>query len=137
MKKILVAVDGSEPSKEAFEYSLKEAEKVGEKLTILQVIPSFGYEEDLIEEPLKKEIKEAEEFTEKLKRQAQEKKIEVQTEVLVGSDVVTEIARYADENDYDLVVVGSRGKTGLETVRLGSVSTGVINRAHCPVLVVR
>ncbi len=130
-------MDGSEPSKEAFEYSLEEAEELGEKLTILQIVPSFGYEEDLVEDPLNREIKEAEEFTEKLKSQAEEIGIEVETEVLVGTDVATKIASYADENDYDLIVVGGRGKTGLETVRLGSVSTGVINRAHCPVLVVR
>lgn len=137
MEKILVAVDGSEPSKEAFEYSLEEAAEIDAEFTILQIVESFGYEEDLAEAALEREMKSAKEFTTKLKEQAEKSGVKAKAKVLTGSDPATEIAKYADEKDFNLVVVGSRGKTGLETVRLGSVSEAVIRRTGSPVMVVR
>lgn len=137
MQKILVAVDGSEPSKEAFEYILEEAAEIDAEFTILQIVESFGYEEDLAEAALEREMKSAEEFTTKLKEQAEKSGVKAEAKVLTGPDPATEIAKYADEKGFDLVVVGSRGKTGLETVRLGSVSDAVIRRTGSPVMVVR
>lgn len=137
MKKVLVAVDGSEHSRKAFEYSLKGAKGLDRHLTILRVVSGLGYAGDVIEKVLEEEIKNAEEFTEELKSQAEEEGIDVDARVKTGTNVATEIVKFAVEEDYDLIVVGSRGKTDLETVTLGSVSESVIRRAHCPVLVVR
>lgn len=50
------------------------------------------------------------------------------------ADALIETAR---ELDADLIVVGTRGRTGAARVLLGSVSTSVVTRAHCDVLVVR
>lgn len=49
----------------------------------------------------------------------------------------TEITRYADEVDADLVVVGTRGRGALTSLILGSTSRGVIHDAHRDVLVVQ
>lgn len=137
MKKALVAVDGSECSRRAFEYSLDEAEELGNEITIFRVVPSFGHAGEVLEESLKDEIKEAEKFTKKLKKEAEKRGIEVKAEVVTGANVANKIVKFADVNDYDLIVVGSRGKTELETITLGSVSEGVVKRANCPVLVIR
>jgi universal stress protein A len=48
-----------------------------------------------------------------------------------------EIVQYARQNDVDLIVMGTHGRSGLSHLLLGSVAEKVIRKAHCPVLVVR
>ena len=48
-----------------------------------------------------------------------------------------EILAYADENDVDLVVLGTHGRTGLPHVLLGSVAERVVQHSEVPVLTVR
>ncbi len=118
---------------------MEKAQQLNNQLVILKVVRSY---EDIItsgELPaaVKDEIKKAEELTEGLKNEAEEKGVEAEAEVILGNDVATEIVKYADNEDCDVIVVGSRGRTDLETIHLGSVSEGVVKRARCPVLVVR
>jgi len=47
------------------------------------------------------------------------------------------ITRLAAEREMDLIVIGSRGLSGVEAFLIGSVSEGVLHHAHCPVLIVR
>jgi len=61
---------------------------------------------------------------------------EVRGEVANGSPA-SEIVRLAREGSFDLVVVGTHGRTGLRRLVLGSVAERVVREAHCPVLVVR
>jgi nucleotide-binding universal stress UspA family protein len=56
--------------------------------------------------------------------------------VVVGSPFF-EIVRYAKEQQIDLIVIGTHGRTGLARVLLGSVAQRVIGTAPCPVLAVR
>ncbi|KXB04677.1 hypothetical protein AKJ50_02120 [candidate division MSBL1 archaeon SCGC-AAA382A13] len=136
-KKILVAVDGSDYSHKAFKHALKEAKKQESHLTILKVVPNFGYDEKTMEKPLKKEIKKAEELTEEWKEKAEKKGIEADARVITETDASTGIVKFSKKENYDLIIVGSRGKTDLETIQLGSVSEGVVKRAHIPVLIIR
>ncbi|MGH9973311.1 MAG: universal stress protein, partial [Nitrososphaeraceae archaeon] len=47
------------------------------------------------------------------------------------------ILKYAEDEEIDLIVVGTRGRTGITRVLLGSVASGVVTYAHCPVIVVK
>ena len=47
------------------------------------------------------------------------------------------ILDYAEENNFDLIVIGTRGRSGFKRLLLGSVASHVITYAHCPVLVVK
>lgn len=47
------------------------------------------------------------------------------------------IVKYAEEKEIDLIVVGTRGRTGIKKILLGSVASGVVTYAHCPVIVVK
>ncbi len=47
------------------------------------------------------------------------------------------IVEYAEKEDVDLIVLGTKGKTGLKRILLGSVALGVVTHATCPVLVVK
>ncbi len=46
------------------------------------------------------------------------------------------IVDYAETNHYDLIVIGSHGRTGIRKVIFGSVAEGVISRSHIPVLTI-
>ena len=47
------------------------------------------------------------------------------------------IVDYAEENNIDLIVIGTRGRSGFKKLLLGSVASHVVTYAHCPVLVVK
>ncbi len=137
MKKILVAVDGSVYSKNAFENALEEAKTLDSKITILNVVPTYGYAGEFLEGALEEEINSAEKLTKELKEKADEEGVEAEAEVITETNTVNGIVKHAKENDFDLIVMGSRGKTDLETIHLGSVSEGVVKRAKTPILVYR
>lgn len=60
----------------------------------------------------------------------------VETRVVVG-EAVWEICQVATQEQAELIVMGSHGRTGLSHVLLGSVAERVVRHAPCPVLVVR
>jgi Universal stress protein family len=47
------------------------------------------------------------------------------------------IVDYAEDKGIDLIVIGTRGKSGFKKMLLGSVASKVVTYAHCPVLVVK
>jgi nucleotide-binding universal stress UspA family protein len=67
---------------------------------------------------------------------ARELGVDAATRVVTG-DPGLELCRMADDDDIDVIVVGSHGSGFLKRVLLGSVSHHVLHHAHCPVLVVR
>jgi nucleotide-binding universal stress UspA family protein len=48
-----------------------------------------------------------------------------------------EIIKFADENDMDIIVIGTHGRKGLDRLFFGSTAEKVVKNAHCPVLTVR
>jgi nucleotide-binding universal stress UspA family protein len=56
---------------------------------------------------------------------------------LVTGEPPKALLRFADDNDVDLIVMGTHGRTGLKRLFMGSVAETVVRRAHCPVLTYR
>jgi nucleotide-binding universal stress UspA family protein len=157
IKKILVAVDGSKPSLIAGNQAIELAEKHHAELTALYVISSdirYGYLEDPVapslEDPVPpslpsppKEIvmmamETGQKYVDEVKQKASRTKINVRTDVVISTNsVVKEIVEYAEEKKMDLIVIGSRGMSGLKRMLLGSIASGVVKYAHCPVLVIK
>ena len=63
-------------------------------------------------------------------------KVKPRTSETAGS-VIQAITEYAAGEKIDLIVIGTRGLGGFKKMLLGSVSSGVVEHAHCPVFVVR
>ena len=59
------------------------------------------------------------------------------TEISVQGDPTTQIIDFAEENDVDLIVLGTHGRTGLKHFFLGSVAERTVRHAGCPVITVR
>jgi nucleotide-binding universal stress UspA family protein len=57
----------------------------------------------------------------------------VEAETSTASTIVD----YAESKNVDLLVIGSKGRTGLKKMLVGSTATEVVKYAHCPVIVVR
>jgi nucleotide-binding universal stress UspA family protein len=84
------------------------------------------------------EKQKAEQDIDKVKQRATENKVSVKTDVLIKyTSILKEIVEYAENNKVDMIVIGSRGMTGLKKLLLGSVATRVVTYSHCPVLVVK
>lgn len=72
----------------------------------------------------------------KIARNSQDKCRKCTYHAAIG-DVVDEILDYAKKEYADLIIMGTRGKRGLEKVLLGSVAERVLKKARCPVLVIK
>ena len=151
--RVLVAIDGSASSFHAIDYAISIAIKNSSELFVLYVIDAYGYfhlsssiilaptfgsekylEEKNEAEKLMNRIKE--EF--KLKVKDNTKFKELRTEVVEGvKSVAATIIEYAESEDVNLIIIGSRGKTKFKRLLLGSVSSNVLKNAHCAVLVIR
>ena len=74
----------------------------------------------------------------KVNQKAKEKGVKVKTDVIMCiSSVVKEIVEYSEKNKVDMIVIGSRGLSGIKKMLVGSVAIGVVTYAHCPVLVAK
>ena len=144
IRKILVAVDGSNQSLKASTYAIDFAKKYDAELIVLSIVSPIPYSQfeyasiGRMKEIETIEKEKAEQYIDKVKQKATENKVSVETGVLIKyTSVVKEIVEYAENNKVDMTVIGSRGMTGLKKLLLGSVANGVITYSHCPVLVVK
>ena len=149
IRRILVAVDGSKPSLDASSEAIDLAKKLHGELIAIHVISSdirYNYLEDTITPRLPRALKDVmmvamqkgETHVDKVKKKAKENGVKVRTDVVLGiSSVVKEIVEYAENNKIDMIVIGSRGLSGIKKMLLGSVANGVVTYAHCPVLVTK
>ena len=140
MKNILVAVDGSEPCQRAAERALELAKSLSTKITVITVIapvPNHWAGSPLYTEKLiQKQEEHAHEVAEKYKEFFEKEGIEAATAVQKG-DPAEEINTAASAGDYYMVVMGSRGLTGIKRALLGSVANYVVQSCKIPVLVVK
>lgn len=137
--RILFATDGSRWAQEAERYACSLASSWGASLTVMSVLefppgmnPQYPVNQLYLGELMKQTTKELVD----LKARATERGLAVETRVTNGIPS-EEVLRAAEAGDADLIVVGTRGKSGLEHVVLGSTAERVIRMAPCPVLAVR
>ncbi len=137
INRILVAYDGSEPAKKAFNFALDLAQKYQAEIWVLAVAQLPEFAEDVETEAiLEHSNKYHRRLLAQLKQQSMGTQPPVHYEGAVGHPA-EQIIRHAEQHGANLIVMGHRGKTLFERWRLGSISQRVLQYAHCPVLVVR
>jgi universal stress protein A len=137
LRRILIPVDFSECSRKALHYATALAKQFQAEILLLHVlevppVPVQAFEAAYMEAPPAESVQ-----NELSKWQAEtESAVSLKTMVCSGS-ASREIVRTADENNMDLIVIGSHGRTRLARLILGSTAERVVRHAPCPVLVVR
>jgi nucleotide-binding universal stress UspA family protein len=145
MPGIIVGVDGSDHSRYALEWAIREAAVRHSPLTVLTVqqpttgywsvgaavpIP-YPYDEDLAKQALQLAEKETNSTLEKVGPESRPSSVTVRAIVALPAEALLQAAA-----DADMLVVGSRGAGGFKRLLMGSVSTQVTQHAHCPVVVI-
>jgi nucleotide-binding universal stress UspA family protein len=150
IKKILIAIDESDHRKKIISYGLTLAKSLAADVTAVHVIDksSLGALESLggllgyyeagrlgYEEELRKHAKELLDEADTL---AQKEGLKINIEVIMKASSVAEgIINYASSTNTDLIVIGTKGVSGVEKFLIGSVANKVTNHAHCSLLTVR
>lgn len=139
-KKICCATDFSEPSRLAMEKAADLAKQFEGELTLVHVLtpPIPAASDVLVSSRGIAEVaaQEAEDLL-PLWRAEAELRAGLQVKaVFLSGDPAAEIVSHARDESVDLIVIGTRGRSGISRVVLGSVAERVVRRSPCPVLVV-
>ena len=136
--RVLVAVDFSEASERALRHAITITRSYGAKFYLTHVVSAMGFKlaggdaTELAMEGAEHDLRSLEEV---LATTGALNGIQHESEVCHG-EVWQELERVANEKHVDLVVVGTRGRTGLRKLALGSVAEEVFQHSLCPVLTV-
>lgn len=151
-RKILVPLDGSEPSNHALDHAIGIAEKFGSKVTLLAVVPKvvipvfpdegFGAAPVTAAKDMARYQEKMREIYENVLKEA-ESKVSTDHPDLGRETLLKEgrpsstIVEMAEESDVDLIVMGSRGVGGITGWILGSTSKRVVDSCTKPILIVK
>jgi len=141
---------------DAAEYALAMAKKVNAELIAVHVLSAkLGYDHtprpllfglpatpSSLNDIIQTSKQEAERWLERVKQQQQDDeniKVKLKTEVILASTpmVAAELVDYARNENIDLIVVGTRGRSGIKKILLGSTASGIVTHANCPVMIVK
>jgi nucleotide-binding universal stress UspA family protein len=134
---LLVAVDGSESASKAFQRAIYLAQKCNSKLDLVHVVQcevggdsanTFEIIEDLKDKAMK--------MLEEYRIEAAKNNVSIQITIMQG-DPAKVIIELAKAKSYDLIIMGTRGRSSFQELLIGSVSQKVMHHASCPVMVVR
>ena len=141
-KTVLYATDFSESSDYAFEYALSLAKRFGSRLILVHVINEpvdlrGFYVPHISFDKLEEEIKEgAKKMMEKFCHKHLTDFGNYETFILPGIPY-DEIIKKAEEENADLIVMGTHGRTGLDHVLFGSTAEKVVRKSPIPVMTIR
>ena len=139
-QKIIVPVDSSEHSIRAIEFAMSMCNQVNGEIVLVNIQPNYFTTPNVHRLVSKKDI---EEYIQESSQQVLNKALESLTNTdLIGEkltrvgDPKLEITNLAKEYNAYSIVMGSRGLGPIKGAVLGSVSTGVLQLAPCPVVIV-
>lgn len=146
--KIVVGVDGSDESMKAAEYAISVAKMYNAELIAINVLTSdivYIHSSPGIENPplTISEIillaeDEAKKWFDQIKEAVSTKNVQLKTEFIVAKrSVLSTMLEYIEEQNISLIVVGTRGRSGVKKMLLGSIASGLVNYSPCPVLIIK
>ncbi|GEM_PF-1124981 len=146
IKSVLAPIDFSERSKKSLEVAASISEKFGARLSLLYVLETPKIDRESLPDTLKWKVDkfistegERERYQlEAWTKQLTEEGCCVVTSIFVDTgEPVRKILEYAEDEEVDLIVMATRGLSGLKRVLMGSVTEKVIRKSRQSVLVVR
>ncbi len=138
-RRIVVPVDGSEPSRKALKNAIFLSKKTKLPLLAMYVIDMNIYSKTLVSDEVSKQWRsvlrnEGESLLHEIDQLAKQSNISIETKLMDGNPG-EKIIENIKEND--LVIMGSKGKTSMDRIFIGSVSEFVLHHSNCAVMVVR
>jgi nucleotide-binding universal stress UspA family protein len=148
ISKVMIGIDGSEQSVNAVDYAIAIAKRHNAELIAVNVLTSdigYAYSSPGVESPplTIREIillaeDEVKEWFDDIKEKADKNGVRFRSEIIMAKrSAVSTMLDYAEEQKIDLIVVGTRGRSGIKKMLLGSIASGLVTYAACPVLVVK
>jgi len=136
IKKILVALDGSENSKRGLDAAIYHAQKSQAEITAINILPNMP--EMFRDAPpySEKAQKDAEIMMAEAKKRSSENDVKFQEKIIRGN-AGKEIVKFAEDNNFDLITIGARGIGSVKEAFLGSVSHNVSHKTKVPVLIIK
>jgi nucleotide-binding universal stress UspA family protein len=143
LKRIIVPLDGSDSSFRAAKYAIKVTKMADAEIIFMHVVVNPPYRDARNAGiMITAYIKEAKELAElwylNAGNMASNEDVKFMTETMLDvASAADSIVNYAESKKADLIVIGTKGRTGIKRLLLGSVARGVVTHASCPVLVTR
>lgn len=144
MKKILLPIDSEKPCQKTLYIATDWAKTYDAEIVVLHVNhvyetlshPYADIKLDRTPEAYEAYMKSSMELLEKTAKTLREAGVKVDVKLLSG-DAATEICDYAEENNFDLIIISSHGHSAIRRFLLGGVTTKVVHHSTVPVMVVR
>ena len=143
--RILVGLDGSESSFEAADYAVSLAKHYGSEVIAIHIVSSksvVGHSSGMfgVVTPafLKMEREECEKWFSVIKKNTDQLGISLKTKIIsTGESPIKAIVEFAHHEEVDLIVVGTRGRSGIKKMLMGSTASGIVSYANCPVFIAK
>lgn len=135
-------MDGSKRSTHAFKTALSIAKKYSSKVTVVMCLEGaktgyWFYVTGPKNPYIQAQKKIAIDYILKLEKIARRFGVTINSEIVEAKVIVRKLASLAKSHKIDLIVIGSHGRGGFDKFLLGSVANGVVQKVHCPILIVK
>ncbi len=141
-KNILVPYDGSVHANRAFNKAIEIAKQHDSNIKVVACLDTADLGIWRIDRRINRDImkmakNQTKELFSKLDDIAKKKSIPVDSKIIESGNPVKAILSFVKSKNIDLIIIGSSGKGKFDKVLLGSVSNGVMQKAKCPVLIIK
>jgi len=136
IKKILVSIDGSKNSFRGLDEAITIARGSHATITGICIIPIYLTQYNRKDPYFKNLEKNSKRYLNSAKKRSAKKGILFKPRVLYGNPT-EDIANFAKDRKFDIIVMGSRGMGAVKELFLGSVSHSTLHRSKIPVLIVK
>ena len=146
-RRILVPLDGSENALKALDFTISIIEKYDDRLTLLYVIPDRDVPDEVKQYMQAEHIKDSPQFSyEEIandlilgegERRAKENNISSVKKIIEYGKPSQVIARAAERENVDMIIMGTRGLSDIESITFGSTAHKVMHLANCTVVAIK
>ena len=136
INKILVALDGSKNSQRALDMGIFLARKSDTKLMGITIISNIPKKYHHLGYPEKPVLLAADKMMESAKKKCAQNGILFEKKIDFGNPG-PKITKFAESLNFDIIIIGTRGMSGIKETILGSVSNHIVHKSSVPVMIVK